>query len=377
MLSRSVSIVSIFLCIAFFSQFVRADDTEAELRQLEARLIYEAASQLVDDEKYDKAVRRFDRIISEYPETEYAQLSEAKKSEVAVLRIQTKPISGISRAGLVLFGTLFSTWSGIGTTILLDVEDVEVIGCVGCISGPLGGLAGSIRLTRDMKLSDGQASLINFGGAWGIWQAIGTAIVVDAEDKGVVGASMAGGAMGLAVSGAIVRGRYITPGMATMIRFGGLWGTWFAICGAMLVNLEDGDDILTSSIIGGDVGLITVAILSPKLKMSNARARLINISGIVGTLYGLGTNVLFEIDSKRDFWSVLGIGGVIGLAAGTYFTRNYDDESDYFSEEMVDYSISRRGRATDFSIIGLSHSDGTKSRIPDTGLRIPLLRSGF
>jgi len=375
--SRFVIITSMSICIALFLQPAMADEVEAKLRQLEAGLIYDAASQLVDDEKYDKAVRRFDRIISEYPETEYARMSEGKKSEVAVLRIQPKPISGISRAGLVVFGTLFSTWSGIGTTILLDVEDVEVIGCVGCISGPLGGLTGSIRLTRDMKLSDGQASLINFGGAWGIWQAIGTAIVVDAEYKGVVGASMAGGAMGLAVSGAIVRGRYITPGMATMIRFGGLWGTWFAICGAMLVNLEDSDDILTSSIVGGDVGLITVAVLSPKLKMSNARARLINISGIVGILYGLGTNVLFEIDSKRDFWSVLGIGGVIGLAAGAYFTRNYDDESDYFSKEMVDYYISRRDRATDFSIIGLSHSDGMKSRIPETGLRITLLRTGF
>jgi len=375
--SRFVIITSMSICIALFLQPAMADEVEAKLRQLEAGLIYDAASQLVDDEKYDKAVRRFDRIISEYPETEYARMSEGKKSEVAVLRIQPKPISGISRAGLVVFGTLFSTWSGIGTTILLDVEDVEVIGCVGCISGPLGGLTGSIRLTRDMKLSDGQASLINFGGAWGIWQAIGTAIVVDAEYKGVVGASMAGGAMGLAVSGAIVRGRYITPGMATMIRFGGLWGTWFAICGAMLVNLEDSDDILTSSMIGGDVGLITVAVLSPKLKMSNARARLINISGIVGILYGLGTNVLFEIESKRDFWSVLGIGGVIGLAAGAYFTRNYDDESDYFSKEMVDYYISRRDRATDFSIIGLSHSDGMKSRIPETGLRITLLRTGF
>jgi len=375
--SRFVIIMSMFICIALFLQPVMADEVEAKLRQLEARLIYETASQLVDDEKYDKAIRRFDRIISEYPETEYARLSEGKKSEVAVLRIQPKPISGISRAGLVVFGTLFSTWSGVGTTILLDMDEPEIIGIVGCISGPLGGLAGSIRLTRNMKLSDGQASLINFGGAWGIWQSIGAALVADAEYKGVIGASMVGGVIGLGASAVIVRGRYITPGMATMIRFGGLWGTWFAICGAMLANLEDGDDILTSSIVGGDVGLITVAALSPKLKMSNARARLINISGIVGILYGLGTNVLFEIDSKRDFWSVLGVGGVLGLAAGTYFTRNYDDESDYFSEEIVDYSISRRDRATDFPIIGLSHSDGIKSQIPDTGFRIPLLRTGF
>ena len=62
MLSRFVGVMAISLCIVFFSQLVLADDTEAELKELEARLIYEAASQLVDDEEYDRAVVRPDWI---------------------------------------------------------------------------------------------------------------------------------------------------------------------------------------------------------------------------------------------------------------------------------------------------------------------------
>jgi hypothetical protein len=257
------------------------------------------------------------------------------------------------------------------------MDEPEMIGLVGCITGPLGGLAGSMKLTRNMKLSDGQTSLITFGGAWGIWQAVGTAIVADAEYKGIIGASMAGGVVGLGVSGLLVRNRYITPSSATTIRFGGIWGTWFAICGAMSANLEDSDDVLTYSMIGGDVGLITAALLSPKLKMSNARARLINISGIVGTLYGLGTNVLFEVDSKRDFWNILGVGGVLGLVAGSYFTRNYDDESDYFSKEVVERSISEWDREADSSTTGLFRSGGVERRIREIEFRIPLLNSRF
>ena len=373
MFFRFINIISIFLCVAFFAYFAQADGSESGIRQLEAKLIYEAASQLVEDEEYDRAIRRFDRIISEYPETEYARLAKAKKSQIAILKTHPRPISGISRASLVGFGTLFCAWSGVGTTILLDMDEPEMIGLVGCISGPLGGLAGSMKLTRNMKLRDGQASLITFGGAWGIWQAVGTAIVADAEWKGIVGASMAGGVIGLGVSGVLVRNRYITPSSATMIRFGGIWGTWFAICGAMSANVEDSDDILIYSMIGGDVGLITTALLSPKLKMSNARARLINISGIVGTLYGLGTNVLFEIDSKRDFWNILGVGGVLGLVIGSYFTRNYDDESDYFSRE----SVSKWDREANSSITGFLRSGDVERRIREIEFRIPLLNAEF
>ena len=221
-----------FICMIFISQSVQADDVEARLRQQEARLIYEAASQLMDDGKYDRAIRRFDRIRSEYPETEYAGLAESRKFETIALKFEPPLVSGMSRASLVGFGTLFTTWLGIGTLILADSEEPETAGAV-LIIAPPGGLAGSLRITRNVKLGDGQASLINLGGYWGIWQATGAAIVADAGEKATVGASMAGGIIGLAISASIVKNRYITPGDATMINFGGIWGTWFALCGAM------------------------------------------------------------------------------------------------------------------------------------------------
>jgi len=357
-----ICIIEAFLCMMFLSQVARADDTEAKLRQLEARVIYEAACRLVDDEEYNKAIRMLDRAISEYPETEYARLAAGKKAEVAALRLQPEPISGISRAGLVVFGTLFGTWSGVGTLIILDPDSSEMVGCVGCISGPVGGLQASLALTRDIRLSDGQASLINFGGAWGIWQATGAAIVADADERGVIGASIAGGIIGLALSSVIVKGRYITPGDATMINFGGIWGTWFALCGATLADIEDSDAILARSMLGGDLGLLTMAALSPKLRMSRARARLINIGGIVGALYGLGTGILLEIDSKRDFCGVLIIGSALGLAAGSYFTRDYDAEKGYFAN--AGEVILGRGEGANILDSGRGRTHGIKLQIP-------------
>lgn len=369
MLYRSISIILVILCFALLSSPIYASDSEAKLQKREAKWIYESALKLVDREEYDKAIGRLNWILMEYPQTEYAKLAEIKKSEALNLKFSPKPISGISRASLVSFGTLFTTWTGLGSWLMTDSHTAEVAGVI-IIASSLVGLAGSMILTDDMMLSDGQASLITFSGAWGIWQATGAAIVADADERVAVGSSIAGGLIGLAASASIVRNRYITTGDATMINFGGIWGTWFAICTAMLADMEGGNDILASSMIGGDVGFFALALLSPKMKMSAARARLINISGIMGTLYGLGTNVLFEIDSKRNFWSVLGIGSVLGLVAGSYLTRNYDMEGNYFVKKSVN-------RPLISAQVIPQHIDHWKSSVRRADLRVPLLNMGF
>ncbi len=295
----------------------------------------------------------------------------------------SKPISGMSRAGLVGFGTFFTTWLGVGTLILLEADEPVPYGLV-LIAGPLSGLFGSLRLTRESKLTDGQASLINLGGVWGIWQAVAAASIAGAGDKLTVGASMAGGAIGLALTRSIVKDRDISPGDATLINFGGIWGTWFSICGAMAARNRDQDNsdfILGSAMMGGNIGLSTMAAWSTKLNMSRARARLINIGGVVGTLYGLGANILLDIEPEdRTFWSLMGLGGVVGLTAGAYFTRNYDMQESYFTEGgvgLLNLKPAERQWNLSFPTITISPISGKDSRIPDIELRTSLVRVRF
>lgn len=372
-------IALLFLC----SHPLWAGELESELKALEARLIYEGAVQQVVDEKYDEALRRLDWIISTYPETTHEQLAMAKRKEIAILLEQPKRISGMSRASLVGFGTLFTTWVGVGTLILLDVEEAVPYGFV-LIVAPLSGLAGSLNLTRESGLSDGQASLITLGGTWGIWQAVGAASLANADGKPTVGASIAGGTIGLVLAGSIVSGKDISPGDATLINFGGIWGTWFAICGSMAVRDRSRDDsnfILSSAMMGGNVGLTTMAVWSTKLNMSRARARLINIGGIVGTLYGLGANILLEIEPEdRSFWSLMGLGGVVGLAAGSYFTRNYDTPISYFTDSgmgLLNLNPGENRWSLSFPAIGVVPVSNGNSQKPDIELRTSLVRLRF
>ena len=376
---RIIIATLLFLCL----HPLWAGEVESEIKTLEARLIYEDAVKQVVERKYDKALGRLDWVVSAYPETGYMQLATAKREEVAVLLREPKPISGMSRASLVGFGTLFTTWVGVGTLILVDADEAVPYGLV-LIAGPLSGLFGSLSLTRESELSDGQASLMTLGGTWGIWQAVGAANLADAGDKLTVGASMAGGAIGLALASGLVRDRHISPGDATLINFGGIWGTWFSICGAMAArdrSSDSSDFVLSSAMMGGNVGLTTMAVWSTKLNMSRARARLINIGGIVGTLYGLGANILLEFTSDdRTFWSLMGIGSVVGLTAGAYFTRNYDTEEGYFTDGGVGLlnlePVESRWNLS-LPTITVSPISGIDSRITDVELQTSLVRVQF
>ena len=375
-----IIIVTLLFC---FSHPLWANEIESELKALEAQLIYEEAVKQVVDGAYDKALRQLDWLSTSYPDTAHGRLATDKKQEIAILLQQPKPISGMSRAGLVSFGTLFTTWLGVGALILADVEDPVPYGLV-LIAGPVGGLAGSLSLTRNSELSDGQASLINLGGVWGIWQAVGAAALADASEKPTVYASMVGGALGLALAGSIVKNRDISPGDATLINFGGIWGTWFSICGAMAAHDRSSDSskfVLGSAMMGGNIGLLTMAGWSTKLNMSRARARLINIGGIVGTLYGLGASILLDIEPEdRSFWSLMGIGGVVGLTAGSYFTRNYDTPESYFTESgvgLLNLEPTEKQWDLSFPAITISPISSRDSRIPNIELRASLIQARF
>ena len=376
---KIITVALLFLC----SPPLWASEIESEIKGLESQFIYEDAVEQMVDGEYDKALKRLDWLISVYPETMHGQLATDKREEIVILLQQPKPISGISRASLVGFGTLYTTWVGVGTLILLDVDEGGPYG-LALIVGSVGGLLGSLSLTRESELSDGQASLITLGGTWGVWQAVGAANLANASDKLRVGASMAGGAIGLALASSIVRGRDISPGDATLINFGGIWGTWFSICGAMAARDRSSDSskfVLGSAMMGGNVGLSTMAAWSAKLDMSLARARLINIGGIVGTLYGLGTSILLDIEPEdRSFWSLMGIGGVVGLTAGAYFTRNYDTQTSYFTESgvgLLNLEAAEKRWNVSLPAITVSSIGGRDSRIPDIELRTSLVQVQF
>ena len=306
-----------------------AREEAGRIEGLEARIMYEATTKLMGRGEYDEALRRFDWIAANYEESMYSRLARHRKAEIRRMKGVEIAISPPARVGLTVFGTLYATWVGLGTGILAESEELVYLGM---IAGPVVGMKTTLVQTRGAPLGNGQASLLALGGAWGTWQGIGAAVLAGSGYKTVVGASMGGGALGLAAASSIVRRTYVTAGEATLINFGGIWGAWFALCAAKSLEVTDSDALLASAMTGGNLGLLKMGVLAPRLGMSGGRARLVNLGGIVGSLYGLGTAVLADLHHRdRPTFAMMLAGGILGLGAGTWFTRDYEASQEFFA----------------------------------------------
>jgi hypothetical protein len=114
----------------------------------------------------------------------------------------------------------------------------------------------------------------------------------------------------------------VSPGVATAANFGALWGSWIGFAGGYLADLE-GDGLLATTLLAGDVGLASMALLAPR-NVSRNRARLVSIYGVIGGLSGLGLDLLIQPDGDRVAVGIPFASSMVGLALGIGVTRNYD-----------------------------------------------------
>jgi len=318
-------IIFIFCALCFQTSAISAKEESAEK-------LYESAFKLIVEGDYSEAYDKLDEIITKYPGTAYARLAEDRKQRLERLNlpsIRRKKIDQSGRIESVVFSTLYSTWLGIGSARLLSSEGAEKPEkpvAAGMMIGAPAGLLTSLTLTRNAKLSRGQAALINFSGYWGTWQGLGLAILMDENDdeRTLIGSAMAGGLLGILTTSALTRRIDLSLGDAGIINYGGLWGTWLSLCSGIVADIDDDDKLLGLVLTGGNLGAAAMTWLSPKIEISLARASLINLSGIAGTIVAGGLLLIMQPDSEKSVFAVLMAGGILGLAAGHSSTQGFD-----------------------------------------------------
>ena len=92
------------------------------------------------------------------------------------------------------------------------------------------------------------------------------------------------------------------------------------------MDFDEGDQPLTGALIGGNVGLLTTALLAPGWNISRNRTRLVSIAGVIGGLGGLGLDLLFQPDDDKTLVAIPFATSLLGLAIGAVTTRNSDAE---------------------------------------------------
>lgn len=306
-----------------------------------AAVIQGAASELEAQGRRELAKALYEYLIRRYPGTP-AALEAERRLAVARAAAQT----GLDREGrveLTVWSTLFGLWLGVAVPATFGANDPEPYGLGLLIGGPAGFLASRYYTSRTW-VGTGDARAITWGGMWGTWQGYGWREVLgigtrthevcpgcppaeETPSEAVFASMLVGGLAGVATGALLARSQDIPPGTATMVSFGSLWGTWFAVAAGMLGDLE-GDDLLTTALLGGNAGLVSTAFLAPRWDMSRERARLVNVAGVAGLVGGLGLDLLLQPDDDKVQVAIPLATSVAGLAAGALLTRGYDRARD-------------------------------------------------
>ncbi|MDP2954889.1 MAG: hypothetical protein Q8N53_00595 [Longimicrobiales bacterium] len=303
-----------------------------------AEVLLDAASRFATQGRPDVAEALYRAIVERFPTTPAA--------EVARLRLGTvmsQGTAGSGRVELQVWSTLYGLWLGIAVPGALGADDSEPYGLGLLVGGPAGFLAGKV-IAGSRALTEGQARAITLGGTWGSWQGFGWAEVLDLGQEQVCyddtysggqycydegdsseetfAAMIVGGAAGIA-AGSVLSRRPVSPGVATAANFGGLWGTWLGFGFGYLADLED-DALLATTLLGGNAGLLTTAVMAPQWNVSRSRARIVSIYGVIGGLSGLGVDLLTQPDNEKVALGIPLAGSIVGLALGVGNTQGYD-----------------------------------------------------
>ena len=297
-----------------------------------AAVLLTAGQRFQDDGRWEVAEAIFHYILERYGDTPAAAPArmalEAAPGEGSTLSAQVE---------LMVWATTFGAWVGVAIPTTLGSDGAEAYGA-GLLLGAPAGFLGARAYSKSRSLSPGQVRAITFGSLWGTWQGYALLELLgigeeercdfdfcytdDPSGETIVGSLLIGGLAGV-VGGALIARKPIPSGTATAVNFGALWGTWFGLAGGVLADL-DGNDLLASTVILGNAGLIGTALMAPKWEMSRNRARLVSIAGVVGGIAGAGLDLIAQPDNEKVAIGIPLAGSIIGLVAGASLTKDMD-----------------------------------------------------
>ena len=230
-----------------------------------------------------------------------------------------------------VWSTMYGLWLGVAVPTLADAEGSESYGAGLLLGGPTGYLAGRV---FSRSLSVGRARTISWAGTWGTWQGLGWAHTLNlggepgcefcAGEKEVVATALAGGLTGIVTAGLLSRD--VTEGTAAATYLGSLWGTWFGVAGATVLDLDD-EAMLASTLLVGNAGLIAGALAGSRFDLSSRRAHMISLGGLIGGFGGVGIALITKPDGTGAAFAIPLATSLAGLGFGALLTRDGGDAS--------------------------------------------------
>lgn len=309
-----------------YQSIQRADSIDEAVA---AEILYRLALKYASQARYDIASRLLSDLIFSYPQSKnaanakqiYADTERLWKTKKALFS-KGALLDQSGRTDLLIFSGYYGLWLGIATPTLFEADSPQAYAAGLMLGAPLSLLL-THNATKEANISDGRATMISLGGHLGTWQGIGWAAIADLDGNQVVGIGELSGLAGIAAATLLTDKVDFSTGHAGLTSSGLQWGAWFGLVVAALAD-HDGDNVLRDMLIGSDALILGTALATKNVPMSNARVRLINLAGVIGTVLGLGIDMMVEVEEGSVAFAIAGLGSVAGLVAGTQMTKNFD-----------------------------------------------------
>lgn len=248
-------------------------------------------------------------------------------------RLGVEDYTGTARAELAGFQTIHGLVASAQACVFLDCDSPRLGVALPTLGAGMG-LVGSLVATSDRGITPGHASTINSGTLWGGWLSFaGGYMVADLDGEDVAGLMLLSQLAGIGIGHSLAMNLRPTAGDVRMVNSAGAWsGLYYVMITQGVLDLGQDRRTVGLGLIGATtVGAVGGGVLASNYPMSRGRVGIITSSGILGGLAGAaGLVMIFGDDiSARQGTAGISVGSAAGLAVGTLLTQEWDDRDDY------------------------------------------------
>lgn len=331
-------------------------------------------------------------VIEHYPGT-----PEAREAEELLAGHREVRSIGRGESQFIVWNTVFATWLGIAIPVAAGADEPAAYG-VSLLVAPATGFFASRAYAKSRPISLGQSGAYLWSTVWASWQAVGWRSVLEigntetcydygggvqcyssSPELAEMKALVVGGLVGVA-GGLILANQNIAAGDATLVTHASLWGTFYGLTIGGMADLSD-DDLLTATLIGGNVGLLAAIPGARSWKPARGQVWVISAIGLAGGVAGLGVDLIALPDDDTTAILIPTVGATLGLVLGAALTANTKWEDEAALEPWSDSLLSfNRGAEFGFPLprpgaVTILDDKVQRKRVPSFEVR--LVQAGF
>ena len=278
---------------------------------------------------------------------------------------------GAGRSVLILGGSGAGTLYGLGLPVFFKSENDKAYWAAAMIGTPAGGLI-AYRLSSHRWFERGETDLMVAGGLTGGLYGAAIPYLLDIEDldewtqaRIYVASAMAGAPAGLWATTRLMRGKPMSQGRAHLLSLGGVVGAGYASGVLSLLDVENTRAHVFAAMLGAPSGTYLGYQWTEEEEYTPGRARWIILGAYVGSLFGTGAALVADAEDHKPYV----LGNILGSAAGIWYAHRLTRDNQTPGSDKVSVSLPSLGQ---WAAVGLTmlHEPALGEGIPMELVRI-------